>query len=46
MHPVIPLIGLVGGPLVFASTVAGMSGLHDQVPVVAGLAAVPVTVWG
>ena len=42
MHAVIPLIGLVGGPLVSASPVAGMSGLHDRVSLVAGPAAVPV----
>ena len=45
VHPVILLLGLVGGPLVFVSTVVGMTGLYDQISTVGGLAAVPVAAW-
>jgi Domain of unknown function (DUF4386) len=38
-------IGLVGGPLVFASSVAVLFGAYDQVSEAALLAAIPVFVW-
>jgi Domain of unknown function (DUF4386) len=41
----IAVLGLVGGPLVFASSTAVMFGLYDQVSALAGLAALPVTAW-
>ncbi|MGY1730088.1 DUF4386 domain-containing protein [Geodermatophilus sp. SYSU D01045] len=41
----IAVTGLVGGPVVFLSSTAVLFGLHDQVSAVAGLAALPVTVW-
>jgi Domain of unknown function (DUF4386) len=41
----IAVLGLVGGPLVFASSTAVMFGLYDQVSAPAGLAALPVTAW-
>jgi hypothetical protein len=41
----IAVLGLVGGPLVFASSTAVLFGLYDQVSAVAGLAALPVTAW-
>ncbi len=41
----IPVLGLVGGPLVFASGVAQMFGLYEQITVWAALCAVPVFAW-
>ncbi|MDQ4504137.1 DUF4386 domain-containing protein [Sinomonas sp. ASV322] len=41
----IPLLGLVGGPLVFASGMAQMFGAVPQASVAAGLAAIPVFAW-
>ncbi|GAA3048048.1 DUF4386 domain-containing protein [Streptomyces glomeratus] len=41
----IPVLGLIGGPLVFASGAAQMFGLIDQISVWAALAAVPVFAW-
>lgn len=41
----IPIIGLVGGPLVFVSSALVLFGFYDQVSTVAGLAALPVTAW-
>lgn len=41
----IPMIGLVGGPLIFASGVAELLGLYQQVSVWGGIAAIPVTAW-
>jgi Domain of unknown function (DUF4386) len=41
----IPVLGLVGGPLVFASSAAQMFGVYDQISVWAALAAVPVFAW-
>jgi hypothetical protein len=38
-------IGLIGGPLVFSSSMAVLFGAYDQVSAVAGLAAAPVFVW-
>jgi hypothetical protein len=41
----IAVIGLVGGPLVFASSTAVLFGLYEQVSVVAGVGALPVAAW-
>ncbi len=41
----IAVIGLVGGPLVFASSTAVLFGAYEQVSALAGLLAVPVFVW-
>ncbi len=41
----IPVLGLVGGPLVFASGAAQMFGLYEQISVWAAVAAVPVFAW-
>jgi hypothetical protein len=41
----IPVLGLVGGPLVFASGTAQMFGLIDQISVWAGIGAVPIFAW-
>ncbi|WP_336857081.1 DUF4386 domain-containing protein [Sinomonas albida] len=41
----IPVLGLVGGPLVFASGVAQMFGAMPQASPVAALAAIPVFAW-
>ena len=39
------VLGLTTGPLVFASGIAAMFGLHDRVSVAAAIAALPETVW-
>ena len=41
----IPVLGLVGGPLVFASGAAQMFGLYEQISVWAAIAAGPVFAW-
>lgn len=41
----IAVLGLVGGPLVFATNVGVMFGLYDQVSVFTGLGAVPIFSW-
>ncbi len=41
----IPVLGLVGGPLVFASGAAVMFGIYEQISVWAAIAAVPVFAW-
>lgn len=41
----IPLIGLIGAPLLAASALATLFGLVDQVSPLAGLAALPIAVW-
>ena len=41
----IAVLGLVGGPLVFASSTAVLFGAYDQLSVFGGLAAVPVAGW-
>jgi hypothetical protein len=41
----IPILGLIGGPLVFASGAAQMFGLYEQVSAWAAVAAVPVFAW-
>lgn len=42
---VIPVIGLIGAPLLAASAVATLAGLVDQVSPLAGAAALPIAVW-
>ncbi|MEU0009018.1 DUF4386 domain-containing protein [Streptomyces sp. NPDC006314] len=41
----IPVLGLIGGPLVFTSGAAQMFGLIDQISLWAALAAIPVFAW-
>jgi hypothetical protein len=41
----IPVLGLVGGSLIFASAVAELFGLYEQVSTLGGLTAVPVFGW-
>jgi hypothetical protein len=41
----IPLIGLIGGPVVFVSSVAVPFGAYAQTSAIAGLAAAPVFAW-
>lgn len=41
----IPVLGLVGGPLVFLSASATLFGIYDQVSVWGAIAAVPVFAW-
>ena len=41
----IAVIGLVGGPLIFASSIAVLLGAYEQLATLAGLAAVPVFAW-
>jgi hypothetical protein len=42
---VIPIVGLVGAPLLAASAIAVVFGAFDQVSPVAGLLALPIAVW-
>jgi hypothetical protein len=42
---VIPILGLVGGPLVFAGALGTLFGAYTQVSPVAALTAVPVAAW-
>jgi Domain of unknown function (DUF4386) len=39
------LLGLIGGPLLFASATATLFGLYEQVSVWSAIATVPVFVW-
>jgi hypothetical protein len=41
----IAVLGLIGGPLVFASSAAVLFGLYEQVSVWGSIAAIPVFVW-
>ena len=41
----IPVLGLVGGPLIFALTVARMFGVFEQFPSWVGIAVVPIFAW-
>lgn len=41
----IAILGLIGGPLVFASGTAQMFGVYEQVSVWAGVGAVPIFAW-
>ena len=42
---VIPIVGLIGAPLLLASAGATLFGVVDQVSTVAGLAAAPIALW-
>jgi hypothetical protein len=42
---IIPLVGLIGAPLLFASDLAVMFGLWEQVSLPAGIATVPIALW-
>jgi hypothetical protein len=42
---IIPLVGLNGAPLLFASDLAVMFGLWEQVSLPAGIATVPIALW-
>jgi len=42
---VIPLIGMIGAPLLALSALGTIFGLHDQVSPLAGLAALPIALW-
>ena len=42
---IIPMIGLIGAPLLLASGVATLFGVFDQVSVQAGLLALPIAAW-
>ena len=42
---IIPLVGLIGAPLLLASDIAIMFGLWTQMSPPAGLAAVPIALW-
>ncbi len=41
----IAVVGLVGGPLIFASSIAVLFGLYEQISTVAAIAAFPVFAW-
>lgn len=41
----IPLVGLVGAPLLLVSALGSMAGILDQVSVLAGLLALPIAAW-
>ncbi|HBY23000.1 MAG TPA: DUF4386 domain-containing protein, partial [Propionibacteriaceae bacterium] len=41
----IPLLGLIGAPLLAASALGTLFGVLDQVSPVAGLAALPIALW-
>jgi hypothetical protein len=42
---VIPVLGLIGAPLLLASTTATLFGIHDQLSPVATIAVLPVALW-
>jgi hypothetical protein len=42
---IIPLVGLVGAPLLFASDLAIMFGIWKQFSLPAGIATVPIALW-
>jgi hypothetical protein len=42
---IIPLVGLMGAPLLFASDLAVMFGIWEQVSLPAGIATVPIALW-
>jgi hypothetical protein len=42
---VIPLVGLIGAPLLLASATATIFGAYDQVSVWSGIATIPIFVW-
>lgn len=40
-----PMLGLIGAPLPLGSAIASLSGVLDQVSVIAGLLALPIAAW-
>ena len=42
---IIPLVGLIGAPLIIASVTATMFGLKDQLSTLSGLAVLPIALW-
>jgi hypothetical protein len=42
---IIPLVGLIGAPLLFASDLAVLFGLWTQMSLPAGIATVPIALW-
>jgi len=42
---IIPVLGLIGGPVIFAAGTAEMFGLFQQLSVLGATAAIPVTAW-
>jgi hypothetical protein len=42
---IIPVLGLIGGPVIFAAGTAEMFGLFSQISVWGAVAAIPVTAW-
>jgi len=42
---IVPILGLIGGPLIFLSALATFAGLYEQVSVVALFTAIPVFAW-
>jgi hypothetical protein len=42
---ILPIIGLIGAPLLLASDIAIFFGVYDRVSPVAALAFVPIAVW-
>ena len=42
---IIPTLGLIGAPLLLASSIGTLFGLHDQVSATAALLALPIAVW-
>ncbi len=42
---IIPTIGLIGAPLLLASSIGTLFGLHDQVSATASLMALPIAAW-
>jgi hypothetical protein len=42
---VLPVIGLIGAPILIASVIAKYFGIYDEVSIWSGLAALPIAVW-
>jgi hypothetical protein len=42
---IIPVLGLIGGPLLLASATATLLGIYPQISVWSGIATVPVALW-
>ena len=42
---ILPVIGLIGAPIIFASVLAKYFGLYDELSAWSGLAALPIAVW-
>jgi len=41
----LPVLGLIGAPIIFASVIAKYFGVYDELSVWSGLAALPIAVW-